>query len=464
MSAPAVSTSYPLNGASDVFINKSLTVTFTASVTGVTDNTVFLVDVATSNRVLTSLTIAASTSDTDFGGSLDAIVTIVPLGHLRENTAYRIVLVGQDAAVGTEYLTDTATGDPLTTSIAIEFETGDSAYSIDTTVEKEAQDFTLEGDLNLASNIKALGYDFTLVRVRPANHSHAVPLNLTGDNTIRFIFNQSLATGLPATELATVNLYPILDDSSYLGTASAGLGGSIPSYSGYLSGNQLVYHFSGGLPNNLAINIQLNDSISGSNGATFGGHTNYIATTKLYPEIFGVNAVKLELKSLNPELHDDYIGAVLFKNSIMLWEKLGRGYNLDGPPWAAKKYVLYATVLDIIEDQEYEKFLSAGTRKQVADMNLGVDNMIGRLAMKVASATKARDIALETLKAGWQFKSVIRAEGVAASINDSRMWFNPNGSYTEPYSRYIQSSDPNANVKINRNAKTNNPLDYGTIF
>ncbi len=454
MAAPSISTSNPANGAQDVFINKNLTVTFNATVlsSSVTNNTVFLVDIPTSTKVPVTISINSTT------------ITIIAFNHLRENTAYRIVLVGQDTAVD-EWLIDSASSDPLLETLVIEFETGDSSYIIDSTLEKEAQDFTLEGDLNLPSNTKALGYDFTLVKIRPVNHSHGVDLNITGDNTIRFVFNQALATGLGVDELATVNLYPILDDTSYLGTDSAGLGTvSLPSYSGYISGNQLVYQFSGNLPNNLNINIALGRNISGSNGNTYGGNLTYNITSKLYPEVFGVNAVKLELKSLNPELYDDYIGSVLFKNSIMLWERIGRGYNLSSPPWAAKKYILYATVLDIIQDQEYEKFLAAGTRKQVGDMNLAVDNLIGRLAMKVASATKAKELAFESLVAGWQFKTVTPNAAIFAEFAGSRLWFNVNGNFVDPANRFLQYEEPIANSSINRQAKANNPLDYDPLF
>ena len=134
MAAPSVSTSSPLAGANDVFINVNPTITFAAGLTtsSVSVNTVFLTDLTNNERVPVTTSYNSSTFT----------VTLTLYGLLRENTPYRILMVGTDLKVSTALTSADTTELPV--SLVIEFTTGDELYDIDTTVEKEAQSKTLE--------------------------------------------------------------------------------------------------------------------------------------------------------------------------------------------------------------------------------------------------------------------------------------------------------------------------------
>jgi hypothetical protein len=184
---------------------------------------------------------------------------------------------------------------------------------------------------------------------------------------------------------------------------------------------------------------------------------NYIFNTELSTQVYGPEMVKRELISIGDQLYDDYIGALLFKNSIFLWEKTGRGLDLTSYPFAAKRWVLLSTLLDIMEDKDYHKFVLGGTRRQLGDLNVSIDNPIGRLALKIARVQKERDIAFESLFKGWQFKSI--AGSTRASLfQGDRLWYDVNYRYTDTNYKFYQWNLPVANIYINRHAKTNNPF------
>jgi hypothetical protein len=397
------------------------------------------------------VTIALKSSDT-------RVIVITPLVNLRENTNYRVIVIGTDQLIG--YSLSATNGDLLTTTTTVIFATGDSVYQIDTTLEKQASNLTLEGDLFLPTNVKALGYDFTIAAVRPKNHSHGVDVNITGDNTIRFSFTKALMTGQNYSNWLDIKLYPILEDFLYLGEGGMtgeNLVSRIPTYSVSASDKDLTVTFVTGLPKNLAVTIDLNSSIRSIDNDEYGGALNYIFNTELSVNAFGPEVVKRELSSISDQLYDDYIGALLFKNSIFLWEKTGRGINLGNLPFAGKRYILLTTLLDIMEDKDYHKFVLGGTRRQLGDLNVSVDNPIGRLALKIARVQKEREIAFETLFKGWQFKSL--AGSTRASLfQGDRLWYDVNWRYTDTNYKFYQWNLPVANVYLNRHAKTNNPF------
>lgn len=441
----------PTTGTTDFFINKSIQLTYNEPISpsSLTDESIYLMDLGSNQNV--PVTIALKSSDT-------RVIVITPKVNLRENTNYRVIVIGTDQLIG--YSLSATNGDLLVNTTTVVFATGDSVYQIDTTLEKQASNLTLEGDLFLPTNVKALGYDFTLAQVRPVNHSHGVNVNITGDNTIRFSFTKALMTGQSYSDWLDIKLYPILQDFMYLGeggaTGETGLS-RIPTYSVSASNKDLTVTFVTGLPKNLSVAIDLTSSIKSIDNEEYGGGLKYIFNTELSASAFGPEMVKRELASISDQLYDDYIGALLFKNAIFLWEKVGRGIDLSNIPFAGKRYILFSTLLDIMEDKDYHKFVLGGTRRQLGDLNVSVDNPIGRLALKIARVQKERDLAFETLFKGWQFRSI--AGSTRASLfQGDRLWYDVNWRYTDTNYKFYQWNLPVANVYLNRHAKTNNPF------
>lgn len=442
--------STPAEGATDYYLNKSVELTFDKAIasSSLTDNVFSIIDIDSGTCV--PLTIS-------FGADSNARIILLPSTSFRENTQYRIIITGTSSGLG--YTLTAADADTLATTLFIEFGTGTTVYKIDTTLEKEISNLTLEGDLFLPTNVKALGYDFTVSRVRPKNNLHAVSPTLTGDSNITFTFSKNLMSGAEYDDWVEVDVFPLLNDVSYLASGTSFGEGTIPSYTVTGLSNQLIVQFSTELPKNVGVQINLLQDITSVDGDQYGGKLRYSINTELYPEVCGVNTIEREIREVVDVYPRDYIGALLFKNSIWLWEKLGRSFGLDSVPYAAKQYITYSTILDLMEDREYYKFVLAGTRRQLGDLGVSVDNIIGRIAMKVAKYKEAKDVALESLKKGWQFKvgtSIAAYSEMADQVN--RLWYDINGRYTDSTYSYHQEDLPISNVAINRHARHNNPI------
>ena len=443
--------SNPVSASTDFYINKSVELTYNQAIdsTSLTDNVIFLIDLGTNQNVPVAIALKPTDS---------TVILVSPLVNLRENTSYRLIVTGLDQGMG--YSLVAANDDTLTTTSVILFSTGDNVYQIDTTVQKQASNLTLEGDLFLPTNVKALGYDFTIASVRPKNHTHGISGSITGDRVVRFSFTKNLLTGAEVkySDWASVNVYPLLNDTQYLaqnGVLSTAV--PIPGHTVSVNNKDLLVTFQANLPQNVAVAIDLNSTITSSDNDEYGGAMQYVFNTQLSTPIYGPEMIKRELSSINDQLNDDYVGALLFKNTMFLWEKTGRTLSLSEYPFAAKRWVMLTTLLDIMEDKDYHKFVLGGTRRQLGDLNVSVDNPIGRLALKIARVQKERDLAFESLFKGWQFRTIAGSTRASSSFGD-RLWYDINNRYTDPNYKYYQWNYPVANVYMNRQAKTNNPF------
>ncbi len=449
----SLTSSTPADNATDFYVNRNLLLDFNKSISSASllDIPITLVDID-SGRVV-PITISKSTLDA-------SILNIIPKEYLTENTNYKITVIGSDLSLG--YYLTAEDGEYLTDSLYISFSTGDNVYKIDTTVEKEAQDLTLEGDLFLPNNVKALGYDFTVDRVRPLNHSINISGNITGDRSVRFKFNKELYSGLSDySTWVNTTVYPILDTTDYLAdSAGLDLGAgsiSLPSYSVGISGQYLNVVFNTDLPKNVIVTTSLSDEITSVDNDTYGGELEHIFHTEIYPNIKAVETIKREVRFISVDFTDDFINALLFKNAIWFWEQTGRAFSLSNMNFTARQYVIYATCLDLIEDKDLEKYIVGGSRKRLADIDISYSNILGKMAMKVAKYTKAMQIAKETLFKGRHLKTGVL--GVYTEMQDlfNRLWYNANNIYTSSQYKYLQTTDPASNTSINRAAKTNNP-------
>jgi hypothetical protein len=449
--AITLTSSTPVHGSTDYFINKSVELIFNKAIdTTSLNNSVFsIIDIDSGTRL--PLTVTASPND-------PTKIILLPSTNLKNNTQYRVIVVGSDLGLGYALVAQDA--DTLSTSITVEFSSGTTVYKIDTTVEKETSSLTLEGDIFLPTNVKALGYDFTIDKVRPKNNKHGIATTLTGDNTIRFTFTKPLLTGLTDYEdWVDVSVFPLLDTTEYLASGQVLGQGSIPSYSVSVTGADLLVTFSHELPNNAGVQIDLLSDIESIDGDDYGGSMKYSINTALYPQVYGVEIIKREVKELTTVYNDDYIGAILFKNTIWSWERVGRNFTIDNIPFAAKQYIIYTTILDLMEDAEYTKYLLAGTKRQLGDLGVTIENLLGKVAMKVAKYQKAKEIAFESMIKGWQFRigtSTLAYDSIASTIN--RLWYNVNHRYTDTRFSYSQDDYPSSNVSINRHARHNNPI------
>lgn len=439
----------PADGAIDWFINKSITISFSNSIDSayVTAGTISILDVVAGNTIDVSLSVS-STDNTK--------IIVTPVTLLKENTTYRIIVVGEDLGLGVQ-IQDLG-GAKLATTTYITFSTGDTVYHIDTTVQKDAADKTLEGDLFLPTNLKALGYDFTIEYSRPKNHEYDVVPSITGDNKVVFKFSKTLLTGQDYDTWADVSVYQILNNNNYL-VSGTEFTATIPDYSVGVTGQNLYVHFSGELPKNLCVSINLTNEISASDGTEYGGEMEYAFLTELYPKVAGAESIKRELKSIGQAYNNDYIAALLHKNTIWLWEKMGRSIDLSNLPFSAVQYIYYSTVIELIEDVDLAKWVKDGVSRRLGDLGISITTMLGKIPIKLSRYEKAKNIAWESLHKGWSFRvgtSTTAYEEAASDI--SRLWYNVANRYTWNAYKFYQADEPSSNVMINRAAKTNNPV------
>jgi len=456
MAAPSVVSISHAHGSEGHELNLGIDITFAEALdsTTVNANTFLLSDLDTSEEVSVTISIDPSTA------SATTKIVVQPKYLLTENNNYRLTIVGTDRRIVQELAS--SDGSKLATSLVYEFKTGDDLFIKDSSVAKNADDKTLEGDLFLPSNVKALGTDLTVEKVRPKNHTWQNNPNLTGDNKVIFTFSKTLSgTASGILDWATIDVYPLLDTaylaiSGNLATTNSGvLDFTLPTGTVSVTGNQLVVTFDRDFPNNAGVEITLDDEIAASDGEEYGGALRYAIAIQPYPEVFNVRAVKREIRAAADDFHDDWVAALLHKNFVLFWEKFGRIQAPGTLSWPAKKYILYSTVLDIIEDKDYEKFLVSGTLKQLGDLNVSAYNLSGRIALKVTKLQKELDLLLETMRRGWQFSTAVKQEGGEGVV--SRLWYDVNGRYTAPSEKFNQPNAPISNTPKSRHAGTNNP-------
>lgn len=443
MAQPVVSTSNPVNNETDVFLNIPLQVTFATPgllASSINVNSVMLLNVATQTSVPVDLSYEPSSR----------VLTIKSLTVLAESTVYKIRFVGTDVALSSSYvLKESGSSDPLLTTIDITFTTGTRVYLNDAVVTKDIGDLSLEGDLTLPSNIKAIG-PFALESAIPKNYSADVSTSLDGSNRIRLKFNKNVAS--PSEDWINVDVYPILDDTSYL-AASGTLGtGTIPSMTGLSYSGQYIYlNFDNVMPNNVGVDVTLGTGIVATDGSSIETSSYKLSfTVDRFPKIAGVHMMKNELLAAADELNDNYIAAVLFKNTIRIIHRWS-AFTPATPQWIAHKWIVNQSILDILEDKDLEKALVAGTRKTLGDFTVSVDNLIGQMALKYKRAQKEAEDA-DGAMAGIHKLGARIEHAVCYPGSPDRLWHNVNGKIADGRFRYWQSDVPQANIDVNRTA------------
>jgi len=450
MAEPSLSSSDPAGGDSDVFVNVSLKATFAATLTvsSVKDTTVLLVDEATSTIVDVVV---------DYDEQDGSVVTVTPQTALANNNVYTLKFPGTDTAVSSAFvISDRASGDVLTTTITITFTTGSRVYVDDTSIDKDATDLSLEGDLVLPVHVKALG-EFAISGMNPKNHEADVAISLNGVNQVQFDFTKALSGDLCDSTWVTVDTFGILDSNQFLsvGDDLQGTSGTLPTVSSVsCTGNSLFVEFSEEVPQNLGIQIGIESKVTAADGSEFGPNDfEYSITTDRYPSIGGVHIVKRELYSIDQGevIPKDYIAALLFQHTIELNEMV-TNLNATNPSYLHQKWVLMQTLLDILEDKELEKAVVAGTRRQLGDLNVSVDSLIGKMSLKHARVMKELDRVTKGIH-GPAILAMRYAETMLTPRKGTRLWFGVAGQLRNFLDQTYQGNYPAANIYINRQAK-----------
>ena len=452
MTVPVLSTSTPLAGASDVFINKPLEAVFVGDLntTNINVNSVTLLNVATSSLVEVSIEYISSSKT----------IRVTPLSVLSEKSLYKLRFIGTDIAINVSYALRDSGGDYLATTIEVSFTTGVKTYIDDSSIDKNATDFSLEGDLNLPVHVKALG-DFTVKTTWPYNHDHDIATGLNGANQISITFNKALSGELCVDSWVDIDMYGMLDDSQYYAADSVLGAGSLPTMTGLVcSGDTMYLNFNGTVPNNVGVEVVINTGVTAYDGSEFGPSEYVFAfTTDRYPKVSGIHVIKREIRAAIEELNEDYVAALLFANTVHLQERFAT--TITTPTFQQSRWVMLKTIVDILDDKELEKALVDGTRRQLGDLNVSIDpkqTEAARLSLKHARALDGLD-KLEKTFAGRRLIAMRYSDTRRIAGSVDRMWHGVAGKLIQDKWRTYQPNLPVANIAVNKQAQ-NPPSNF----
>jgi len=367
MAAPTFSSSDPAHGATNVYLNKSITATFSenldsASVSGAT---VILRSVALDTVVDAEISVSGAT------------ITIVPYTVLLGNSIYRLTFIGGDLGLPTGALQ--SSGDDLASTQTISFQTGEQ---LDTSsVAKTEEEIELGGDLNLPSDIAISSSDMVIVSSTPTNHKFGV---VTTQDTIEITFSNALDAATVTADTVQLEQYAFLDEEQLLakdnifymnntGSASDYVDLTVDSRTVSDKTITITPDATRDWLSNSTVEVHLASTIADTAGKTLGTAQKITFHIEPYPNLVGIRMVRNELGTLIPNTYlDDYLGLRVWLNTIEEYESLGS--NIDVGAFsknrAFREYIKCKTCLDIIQDIRGEKDLGAGTSKELGDLRI----------------------------------------------------------------------------------------------
>lgn len=366
MAAPVFSASTPADGATNVYLNQKLEVTFNTSLdaTSVSGATVVLRSVALDTVVDATLSVSGTK------------ITIVPYTLLISNSIYRLTLIGSDLALSTGAIKSDTSHSLVTTSV-LSFQTGSQ---LDTTsVARTAEEITLGGDLNLPGDVNLTSTSLTLASSLPTNHAFGVDITT---NTIKLTFSADIDSTTVTNDNVQVVQYAFLDEEHLLATGSvfyanntggdySSLETATPTVAGkVVTINQIDAR---DWPNNMTVEVHLAATVADTGGNTLGSAQKITFHTEPYPNLVGVRVVKNELGTMIPNTYlDDYIGLRAWANTIDVYESLGANINITkfSKNRSFREYVKCKTAMDLLHDIRGTKDLAAGTSKELGDFRI----------------------------------------------------------------------------------------------
>lgn len=371
MAAPVFSSSTPADGATNVYLNQKLEVTFSTDLdaTSVSGATVILRSVALDTIVDATLSVSG------------AKITIVPYTLLIANSVYRLTLVGSDLSLSTGAIKSTDSTPPDNSLVATEILSFQVGSQLDTTsVTRTEEEIALGGDLNLPGDISLTSSSLTLASSIPTNHAFGV--STTATDTIKLTFSADIDAATVTNDNVQVVQYAFLDEEHLLATGSvfyanntggdySSLATATPTVAGkVVTINQIDAR---DWPNNMTVEVHIAAAVADTGGNTLGSAQKITFHTEPYPNLVGVRAVKNELGTMIPNTYlDDYIGLRSWANTIDIYENLGANINITkfskNRPF--REYIKCKTAMDILHDIRGTKDLAAGTSKELGDFRI----------------------------------------------------------------------------------------------
>lgn len=456
MPAPTVTSTSPIDGESNVFINKRLTVVFSVAVdtATITANTIRLTQASTGARYGADLLLS------DDG----LTVTITPHQTLLKNSSYRLTLLG--ASSGFSFKIQSTTADDLVTTLTADFTTGDDveAYS----AEKTDTISEREGDLKLPTDVQMVpGERIVVTATSPENGSFGQSLSLP---SITVTTNAPISIAKYDASWVTINMYPLMGMTEYLakdrGDGTIVFSIDDPEYLGSpvtfdqptgvisVTGETITWTRATGevFPYNTEIEVVLSEKIESTYGDTLLDRKRFTFTSEAYPMYSSVYAVEKTLPLMPQTLNRDYLYALIWRNSIIAWELSGKPIAPTKAQSVLREYTLYSTICEIIEAAEQQKAFLAGQTKRLGDFSVEWDpDAIGKESILYRKC-KARVASAELSLVGRRIhmpRSVIKGQWYDRPTHKTRMWTSQS-SFNRGPARPITEAIPAANTAASR--------------
>lgn len=371
MAAPTFVSSSPVDGATDVAKNASLSVTFDVALDA---TTVDAARVYLKNTELDSIVSAAVSLS-----STGKVIQVVPATVMIPLSAYTLVVVGAD--VDATNPVKSGTSDALATTVRIAFQTADTV---------EADD-DITGDLSLPDDVVSIAGTLSPLKIlstSPKHHAFGIP---TDQEKIRIRFNKDLdpvSTG--HVTLSQTAFYEEEDLRAVETDLGAGDGlkhyfrmdtadeplldlslfADAPGYA-RVTGAYLEWVFTGAIPKNMYLEMTLGADVQATDGTTLGADSIWAGCTEAYPGWVDLRSIRHQVgSSAAAHVPDDFIGLRIWQNSVDLLQQMAWRISIDTASVFYKKLIRCQTALQVWEDLKVTSALASGMTKRLGDLTI----------------------------------------------------------------------------------------------
>lgn len=456
MVQPVILSSSPSNGDENVYLNALLRATFSGELvsSSVTNQSVVLTDTSSNRFVYGQLTYTSGTKE----------VIFYPENYLSPDTRYRFSFLGTGDAINGTILATGSSGD-LLQSLNIIFRTGRDLYVQSSGELKNTYNKSLEGDIDLPSNIGVLGSSFTISKFSPKLNSAEFDIDST---EIYIDFSKPLSTGDFSQDWFSVNVEPLVDDC-YVACNIDGTitlkqdnpsytGFNEPTFSGSVSGSRLTISLvNGQFCYNQYVEVTLSNDIESSAGDTLGNNDVTCGfSTQLYPSILTLSFLKRNASSIFTymDLYTDlYLSSKILFYTMYGWEGSCKRYPLSDLPKSSRNFAMWSTIVDILEDIDLKKAMQAGISRQLGDFLVELNPAaIGKMGILLARAQKDKELSLATLKKNSNV-ALFTVNSRIFDLAPDRLWHGANGKYVNAKFKYWQPDIAASNLALERQAE-----------
>lgn len=379
MGVPTIVSTSPLTGASSVYKNRALTVTFSEDLlaTSVSQATFLLKNLDSNQLVPVDVSVSG------------AIVTVTPIRHLAGSTSYRLTIVGANTAVGTPIQSST---DNFATTTFVVFTTNDEIEVV--APQKTDAEKLLEGEIDLPESwiINVDSSQLEITGSTPTNRDFGVDPEL---DEIIVYFNADLDTSTVTDETFIVSVEPYYEeDEEFLAFPDTSDGSmnfqwanptdddgedlDFSDISGTVraQGNAISWTRDGvrTFPRNTKIKLTLKSDIASLGGSTLDGNYEMSFFIKPFPDLVSVDRIRDEFYPYKlTAWTDDMIGKTIYKNSLDALALTRYQYDFRNRNRTMAQYVIASTVFDICAGLKFEEDLLAGQFKRLGDLVVRYD-------------------------------------------------------------------------------------------